>query len=33
LVTYDKHFNVLKKRVFPKVNVINLEKFKEIMGY
>ena len=33
LVTHDKHFNVLKKRVFPKVNVINLEKFKEIMGY
>ena len=32
LVTHDKHFNVLKKRVFPKVNVIKLDEFRTILG-
>ena len=32
LVTHDKHFNVLKNRIFPKVNVIKLDDFKRIMG-
>ncbi len=31
LVTHDKHFNVLKKQPFPKIDVISLEKFKEIL--
>ena len=32
LVTQDKHFNVLKQRDFPKINVINLEEFTKLMG-
>ncbi len=31
LVTEDKHFNVLKKVDFPKVNVINADQFLEIL--
>jgi uncharacterized protein len=30
LVTHDKHFNVLKKRAFPKVNVKSLEEFRDL---
>lgn len=33
LVTHDKHFNVLKTRFFPRINVITLEEFRKIMGY
>ena len=32
LVTNDKHFNVLKKVEFPKINVINIDTFKTIMS-
>lgn len=32
LVTNDKHFNLLKKLDFPKVQVINLEGFKKLMN-
>lgn len=32
LVTNDKHFNLLKKLDFPKVQVINLEEFKKLMN-
>ncbi|MEZ4775333.1 MAG: putative toxin-antitoxin system toxin component, PIN family [Bacteroidia bacterium] len=31
LVSDDKHFNVLKENLFPKVEVINTEQFAEIM--
>ena len=31
IVTHDKHFNVLKKIDFPKVNVIDMNAFKKIM--
>lgn len=31
LVTNDKHFDFLKTLDFPHLNIINLEKFKEIM--
>ena len=31
IVTEDKHFNILKKIQFPKVNVINLEQFKKLV--
>ncbi|HVW13013.1 MAG TPA: putative toxin-antitoxin system toxin component, PIN family [Mucilaginibacter sp.] len=31
LVTADKHFNVLKDLEFPRLNVISLSKFKEIV--
>ena len=31
LVTHDKHFNILKTRAFPRVNVIKLNEFKKIM--
>lgn len=31
LATNDKHFNILKKISFPKVNVISVEEFKAIM--
>jgi uncharacterized protein len=31
LVTGDKHFNVLKKVDFPKVNIINADQFLEIL--
>lgn len=32
LVTNDKHFNLLKRLDFPKVQVINLEEFKKLMN-
>ena len=32
LVTNDKHFNILKNIDFPKVNVVSLSEFKEIMN-
>ncbi len=32
LVTHDKHFNVLKKRAFPKINVVTISDFKKIMN-
>ena len=28
LVTQDRHFNILKKTPFPKVNLMNIDKFK-----
>ncbi len=31
LVTHDRHFNVLKKRLFPRINVITLDEFKSIL--
>lgn len=31
LVTNDRHFNILKKIEFPKINVINIEKFIDIL--
>ena len=30
IVTNDKHFNILKNIVFPKINVIDLETFKRM---
>jgi putative PIN family toxin of toxin-antitoxin system len=32
LVTNDKHFNFLKEIGFPKINVISLDNFKEIIA-
>jgi putative PIN family toxin of toxin-antitoxin system len=32
LVTNDKHFNVLSTIPFPSINVITLEKFKELLA-
>lgn len=32
LVTNDHHFDVLKERVFPKINVINLAEFTELLN-
>ncbi|HVU97937.1 MAG TPA: putative toxin-antitoxin system toxin component, PIN family [Puia sp.] len=32
LVTNDKHFNILGSIPFPKINVITLEKFMELMA-
>ena len=32
LVTNDRHFNVLKSIDFPKIKVIDLETFKQILG-
>lgn len=31
LITDDSHFNVLKKVDFPKIQVISLERFKQIL--
>ena len=31
LITHDKHFNILKNRNFPKVNVVTLNDFKKII--
>ena len=31
LVTNDKHFNLLKKLDFPKVNVVTMDEFKNII--
>lgn len=31
LVTNDKHFNVLKKLEFPKVNIVTMDEFKNIV--
>ena len=31
LVTNDKHFNLLKKLEFPKVNVVTMDEFKSII--
>jgi putative PIN family toxin of toxin-antitoxin system len=31
LVTNDKHFNVLRSVVFPNINIITLEEFKEVL--
>ena len=30
LVTNDKHFNILREINFPKINVLNIDEFKEI---
>jgi len=30
IVTNDKHFNVLKNVDFPKIEVVDIDKFKEI---
>lgn len=30
LITQDKHFNILKRIDFPKINIIRLEDFQEI---
>ena len=32
IVTNDKHFNVLKKVDFPKINLINIDTFKTIIS-
>ena len=32
LVTEDKHFNVLKTIEFPKVNIVNIKDFEEIIN-
>jgi len=32
IVTNDKHFNVLKKIDFPKVNVVDIDAFKDILA-
>ncbi len=32
LVSHDKHFNILKKITFPKVNVVSIEGFKKILA-
>jgi len=32
IVTNDKHFNILKKLDFPKINIINIDAFKEIIS-
>jgi len=32
IITHDNHFNVLKTITFPKVNVVNLLEFKEIIS-
>jgi predicted nucleic acid-binding protein len=32
IVTNDRHFNVLKSLIFPSINVIDLEKFKEMIS-
>ena len=32
IVTNDKHFNVLKDIDFPKVNVIDIDTFKQIIS-
>lgn len=32
LVTNDKHFNDLKKLEFPKLNIVTLEEFREILA-
>lgn len=31
IATNDKHFNILKRIAFPKVNVINVDEFKSII--
>jgi uncharacterized protein len=31
LVTNDKHFNLLKKLDFPKINVVTIQEFKNIL--
>jgi predicted nucleic acid-binding protein len=31
LVTNDKHFNILKKIDFPRINVVNIDTFKGIL--
>ncbi len=30
LVTNDRHFNPLKKMVFPKINIVNEDEFREV---
>ena len=32
IVTNDKHFNVLKEMNFPRINVIDIDDFKEILS-
>ncbi len=32
LITFDKHFNVLKQIDFPKINVVHPDKFKAILN-
>jgi predicted nucleic acid-binding protein len=31
IVTNDKHFNVLKSVEYPKINILSIEKFAEIL--
>lgn len=31
LVSHDKHFNILKKNDFPKINVVSIEDFKKLL--
>ena len=33
LVSNDGHFNVLSKREYPKIKVVRLEEFKQILNY
>jgi uncharacterized protein len=32
LVSHDKHFNILNSIAFPKVNLMNIDSFKEILS-
>ncbi|MCP1384519.1 putative toxin-antitoxin system toxin component, PIN family [Runella salmonicolor] len=32
LITNDKHFNILKEIPFPRVNIIKLEEFKDLLN-
>ena len=32
IVTNDKHFDILKQVEFPKINVINIDQFKELIS-
>lgn len=33
LVSNDKHFNILKKIPFPKVNVVTIQQFRNVLGW
>jgi putative PIN family toxin of toxin-antitoxin system len=33
IVTNDKHFNVLKEIIFPRIEILKLEKFEELLTY
>ena len=33
LVTNDRHFDILKKTDFPKVEIVTIQEFKKILGF